>query len=251
MATISNKYGRRESATSNSITFAIGATFTPDSESSTGYVGLEYRSGSGNVTVGSTSQSGIISETTVSTSNITHSGLSPNTGYQYYVSAILRVTATSEVIAFNTLGSVDTYTAAEAATLSVASVSATEITISWSTLADGGHRSKSIRYSLDGGSTWTEGASVTGGAASSGSFVISGLTPGTSYNIMTRTYNGVTTEGNTLSATTISSDPKFYGSVNSQTKEIKKLYGSVSDQTKLIRKLYGSVNGQTKLIYQA
>lgn len=33
----------------------------------------------------------------------------------------------------------------------------------------------------------------------------------------------------------------LYGSVNGQTKEIKKLYGSVSGQTKRIRKLYGSV----------
>lgn len=47
-------------------------------------------------------------------------------------------------------------------------------------------------------------------------------------------------------ATTI----KLYGSVNNQSKEIKKLYGSVGGQSKRIRKLYGSVNGRSKLIYE-
>lgn len=44
---------------------------------------------------------------------------------------------------------------------------------------------------------------------------------------------------------------KLYGSVNGQSKLVRKLYGSVNGQTKEIKKLYGSVNGQTKLIYSA
>ncbi len=42
---------------------------------------------------------------------------------------------------------------------------------------------------------------------------------------------------------------KLYGSVNSQSQEIKKLYGSVNGQSVRIRKLYGSVNGRSKLIF--
>ena len=42
---------------------------------------------------------------------------------------------------------------------------------------------------------------------------------------------------------------KLYGSVNSQSKEIKKLYGSVNGQSVRIRKLYASVNGRSKLIF--
>lgn len=42
---------------------------------------------------------------------------------------------------------------------------------------------------------------------------------------------------------------KSYGSVNGQSKEIKKLYGSVNGLSKEITKLYGSVNGVSKLIY--
>lgn len=43
---------------------------------------------------------------------------------------------------------------------------------------------------------------------------------------------------------------KLYGSVNGQSKEIRKLYGSVNNQSKKIVKLYASVNGRSKLIYE-
>ena len=42
---------------------------------------------------------------------------------------------------------------------------------------------------------------------------------------------------------------KLYGSVNNQSKEIKKLYGSVNNHSVRIRKLYASVNGRSKLIF--
>lgn len=43
---------------------------------------------------------------------------------------------------------------------------------------------------------------------------------------------------------------KFYGSANSQTKQIEELYGSANEQTTKLTKLYGSVNNETKLIHQ-
>ena len=41
-----------------------------------------------------------------------------------------------------------------------------------------------------------------------------------------------------------------YGSVNNESKEIKKWYGSVNNQSKKIVKTYGSLNGLSKLIYE-
>ena len=43
---------------------------------------------------------------------------------------------------------------------------------------------------------------------------------------------------------------KLYGSVNNQSKEVRKLYGSVNNHSKKIVKLYASVNGRSKLIYE-
>lgn len=114
-------------------------------------------------------------------------------------------------------------TLAPAPTLSVDSTTATTATISYSTSADGGYYDKAIQYSLDG-STWTTGATVTSGSASSGTFTISGLSPLTAYSIQTRVSTTAgTTAGSTLSATTTGA---FYCSVNSQSKVVQKLYGS-------------------------
>lgn len=145
------------------------------------------------------------------------------------------------------------YTLPLAPTLSAGTVTDTTATLAYSTLADGGALAKTIEYSLDNGTTWNTGATVSTGSASSGSFMITGLTAGTSYTILTRaTTTAGSTAGTTVYVTTTGgqSSAKLYGSVNNQTKEIKKLYGSVNGQTKLITKLYGSVNGQTKLIYE-
>ena len=141
-------------------------------------------------------------------------------------------------------------TKAGAPTVSLDSVTDTTAIINYSTTADGGVYTKTIEYSLDG-ATWTTGATITGGSASSGSFTITGLTPQTAYSVQTRTRTTAgSIAGPTLSVTT-ESDVKLYGSVGGQTKQIRKLYGSVNGQTKEIKKLYGSVSGQTRLIYHA
>ena len=141
-------------------------------------------------------------------------------------------------------------TLAEAPTLTVASASGDSAVINYSTSADGGEYNKAIEYSLDGGTTWQTGATVSGGSAATGTFTISGLTPGVANSVQTRV---TTTAGSTAGATlsiTPTSTCALYGSVGGQTKKIRRLYGSVNGNTKLIRKLYGSVNGVTKLIYE-
>ena len=145
-------------------------------------------------------------------------------------------------------------TLAEAPTVSLGSVTDTTATISYSVVADGGFYDKTIEYSIDGGTTWNAGATVSTGSASSGTFTITGLSAGTTYNVQTRvTTTAGSTTGTTLTVTTSApvTNAALYGSVNDQSKKIIKLYGSVNSQTKLIKKLYGSVNGVTKLVYEA
>lgn len=140
-------------------------------------------------------------------------------------------------------------TLAEAPTLSVNTLGETDVVMNYSTTADGNKYTKSVQYSLDNGSTWTTGATVSTGSASSGTFTISGLTDDTSYTLKCRVS---TTAGNTngtdVTFTTLESH-KLYGSVAGKTKKIVKLYGSVAGKTKEITKLYASVGGQTKRIF--
>lgn len=140
-------------------------------------------------------------------------------------------------------------TLAYAPTLSVGTVGETSVVVNYSTSTDGGKYTKNIQYSLNGGTTWTTGATVSTGSASSGSFTITGLTDDTAYTLKCRTN---TTAGNTngsdITFRTLESH-KFYGSVSGVTKKAKKLYGSVNGQTKQIKKLYASVNGRTKRVF--
>lgn len=124
------------------------------------------------------------------------------------------------------------------------------ITIAYSTSADGGYYSKSIQYSIDGGTTWVTGATVNSGSATSGTYTISGLTFGTTYSVQTRVSTTAgTTAGETLSVT-LGATPKLYGGSSQGALKIGKLYGSASGTTKKIKKLYGSVNGVAKLIFR-
>jgi len=134
-------------------------------------------------------------------------------------------------------------------TISVAIDNGSSVTVDYTTLADGGKYSKTYEYSIDGGTTWTTFATVSGGSASSGSFNISGLTQGVRYTLQTR----VTTTAGTNTAQTYFIIPaviKTYGSVNNVAAEINDLYGSANSQAQRITKLYGSSNGVSTLIHQ-
>ena len=104
-------------------------------------------------------------------------------------------------------------------------------------------------YTYDNGQTWFVSESST----TSGTLNFWWLSPDTEYTVQAKIqgYDGDTAKTNSsIVSLTFRTLPeyKLYGSVSSQTKQIKKLYGSVNGQTKLIKKLYGSVNGVTKRI---
>lgn len=195
------------------------------------------------------STSSLSTTQTISNSSAYSSGgftISPNSRYYLFGYATNASNFTSE------LGYTSVVTLPPAPTLSLDSTTSDTVTLNYSTVADGGYHSKQIQYSLDG-STWTTGATVAGASASSGSFTITNLSAGTTYNIQTRvTTPSGSTAGTTVVATTSApvTPAKLYGSVNGQTKQIVKLYGSVNGQTKQIVKLYGSVNGLTRLVYE-
>ena len=75
----------------------------------------------------------------------------------------------------------------------------------------------------------------------------------TTYNFQfLQQYQSQNSESVTVNYTTpaVPDQGILYGSVNGQSKRIRKLYGSVNGETKKIVKLYASVNGVSKLIYK-
>lgn len=186
----------------------------------------------------------LTSKTTTGDSTSSRTGLAANTKYYY------RSRAKNTADLWSSYSSDATATTKAAApTITAGTATHNSIELNYSQSADGGADTKYVEYSLDG-NTWVTGATLTGGAAATGTFTITGLSPATTYSIQTRTRTASgSSAGPTLSVTT-ARDVKLYGSVNDQTEEVQKLYGPVNGQTKLIKKLYGSVNGLTKLIYR-
>lgn len=143
----------------------------------------------------------------------------------------------------------DYATRAYAPTVSVGQLTDTTAVVSYTLQSDGGQYAKHVQYSLDGGATWTTGATINTGAAYTNTFTITGLSENTTYTLQSRVNTHVgTTPGNSVTFTT-EIFGKIYGSVSSKTKRIKKMYGSVNGKTKKILKMYGSVNGKTKRIF--
>lgn len=137
------------------------------------------------------------------------------------------------------------------ATISNIDVTTTTATFTYAVPDQGGAYNMTLKYQLDGGSAVTVDT-LTGSGTKTGTFTVSGLTPGTTHTIIaTLSTSAGEVVSNTVTFDTATPNPKLYGSVNGQTKQISKLYGSVNGQTKEIRKLYGSVNGQTKLVYSS
>lgn len=181
---------------------------------------------------------------TVTNSNYRGGGLTinPNTMYYYggYASNTQRNISTVS-------GSITTL--ADTPTLSVTRIGETSVTVSYSTPADGGKYAKNIQYSLDNGTTWTTGATVNTGAASSGTFEINDLHNGTTYTMKCRANTSAgNTAGSDVVFTTLESY-KIYVPVAGKTKKVKKVYASVGGKTKEITKIYASVGGKTKRVF--
>lgn len=105
----------------------------------------------------------------------------------------------------------DYVTMPPAPTFSNNTIGTVDAKINYSTPADGGYHTKYLDYSLDNGSTWTQAVSLTGSAAKSGTFTITGLTPNTSYTVKTRTRTSVgSTAGTTLTFYTLDPVPSGY-----------------------------------------
>lgn len=141
-------------------------------------------------------------------------------------------------------------TVAAPASVTQGATTQSSISINYSTPADGGYHDKSLQYSLDGGTTWTTGVTITTGNPTSGIFTIGNLSQGTEYIVLTRMSTAVGyTDGPTLTVSTSDIPAKLYGSVNNKTTKIKKLYCSVNGKTRRVKRLYASVNGAAKVIF--
>lgn len=85
---------------------------------------------------------------------------------------------------------------------SAETVDTRSIKINYTTKADGGKYAKEIQYSLDN-STWTTGATVSGGSSTSGSFIVTGLSVGQEHTVYLRVTTSVgSTDSGSVSART-------------------------------------------------
>lgn len=148
----------------------------------------------------------ITSKTTTGNSSYTNGSLASNTKYYY------RSRANNGQMNSGYSTEKTAVTLAATPTVSVGSISGNDVTINYSTVADGGFYDKTIEYSTDGGTTWQTGATVTGGSAQTGSFVIDNLPSGdNSVQIRTTTTSGSDTP---ITITiSIPTNVKFYGAV--------------------------------------
>lgn len=153
-------------------------------------------------TAQNTSSSAITVNNNVSGGTLT---VQPNTQYYYGAYADNTQLHTSVVQGqFVTL--------APTPTVSVGTISGNSATINYSTAADGGYYNKTIEYSLDGGTTWQTGATVTGGSAQSGTFTISNL-PGGENSVLVRTTTTAGSDEPTTLTISIPINATFYGSI--------------------------------------
>ena len=160
------------SVTSNTVTYGTASFNTPAS-------GTVYLYGG----TSSTPTTQLASKTTTGNSNYTHSGLAANTTYYYRAKA----NNAGGSSAYSSVKSVVTRPAA--ATISIDGIGLTAIRVNYSVPADGGAQPRQIKYSLDGGTTYTSVTTLNTGAASSGNFTISNLSEGTYYTIQVMVSN--------------------------------------------------------------
>ena len=162
------------SVTATSVTVSYGTTSFNTPASGTVYL---YGGTS------STPTTQLTSKTTTGSSSYTHSGLASNTRYYYRSKA-------------NNAGGDSAYSEVRSAvtkpanpTISLNSYSTTSITLNYSIPADGGAQTKKLQYSIDGGTTYVDVKTISTGAAETGTFTISNLSPNTNYSITVRQSN--------------------------------------------------------------
>lgn len=174
-----------------------------------------------------------------------NTGLSPNTQYGSF--AFVVGAGDSEVSPV-----VDATLPCPAPTAqSLVSAGYSSAIISITTSADGGYYPKQIQYSLDNGSTWTTGTTVSSGSATTANLSITGLSPETSYTAVTRIHTaGGDTAGLSTNFTTTGApvEHKLLCSASDVAVKATKMYCSDGTTAKRM-KLYGSVNGVATRIF--
>ena len=184
----------------------------------------------------------------VSSATITQTGttIQPNTKYYYGVYAYNTVKSSSAVIGrFTTRPELPTYVADS---LEYNSDSCRfKVTLP----ADGGALPKTVRYSLDNGSTYiSSNTTVVNGDSTTRTVNITGLNPNTTYNIKVDVYTDIAASGY-ITVPQFKTMKAAYCSNGSTSKRIKKAYISASSKARFVNKIYSSVNGQAKLVYKA
>lgn len=135
-----------------------------------------------------------------------------------------------------------------------AMISFTGVSESNYTPGDATKLTRTVRYHDANIQEWTYIDNNTQRTTSSTTIATIPVVPGSSTIVEAwHTYYGLASE---ISRATITStlppaaNVALYGSVNGESKKIKKLYGSVNGVTKKLKKVYASVGGETKLIFE-
>ena len=91
-----------------------------------------------------------------------------------------------------------------ASTLSLNQANSDNLVLNCAVPANGGAYTQTVQYSIDGGTTWKNGTTVSGGSAQTVTFTIGGLEPNTQYTIQSRmTTSAGTTNNATITASTV------------------------------------------------
>lgn len=146
----------------------------------------------------------------------------------------------------------DVYTQPETPTASVEFTESRVAYVNCHLNDQGGAREIYIEYKPDGSSTWVTGLTINSAGEKSEDFVISGLTPNTSYtyNMRARSSSGWTSNMPNITFSTSDVKSKMYCSANNVAKRVTKVYCSVNGTRKRVTKIYGSVNGQRRTVWE-
>lgn len=205
--------GSNTNNTTNSVTYGVTSFGYPTT-------GVVYLYGS---TSDTSSYSTLQTKTTTGNTTFTHNNLTPNTRYYY------KCSANNSVLTGTSSSDVAVVTRPAGGTASISSYNTTSITVAYTVNADGGFYDKTLQYTINGGTSYTAAATISGASASSGTFTISGLTPGTTYNIGIRVATTAgTTAITTLTQKTASAPTGLTVTVGAKTWNTVALTGSIS-----------------------
>lgn len=163
--------------------------------------------------------------------------IQPNTQYilgAYATNGTLN-TGSVRIGGYTTLPSVPSF--------DLASTGSDYAVVSYTVPSDGGVFDKALQYSIQGGTTWFTATTISGGAAASGEFTITNLTPGVNYTLRLRTS---TNAGVSVSETSIVFQVGAFNglcSVGGEAVKFTSALGSVNGVATKIQNGLGSISG--------